>query len=306
MKRAIVTGPTGVIGSALIKKLISENVEVYTVIRASSKRKELIPKHKLVKVIECDLDNFDKLYTLIDTSCDVFFHLAWAGTDDPANRFDMYLQNKNIKYSLDAVQAAIVLGCKVFIGAGSQAEYGVKSGIMTPNTFPEPISGYGMAKLCAGQMTRFMCKEAGIKHVWPRILSVYGIGDGKQTLISSAINSLLIGQRVSMTLGEQIWDYLFSDDAADALYSMAESGKDGAVYVLGSGMAMPLRRYIEIIKNIINPNTEIGFGDKPYFKDQVMHLEADITDLTKDTGWLPKTNFEDGVKILINYYRERR
>ena len=86
---------------------------------------------------------------------------------------------------------------------------------------------------------------------------------------------------------------------------MAESGKDGAVYVLGSGMAMPLRRYIEIIKNIINPNTEIGFGDKPYFKDQVMHLEADITDLTKDTGWLPKTNFEDGVKILINYYRER-
>lgn len=305
MKRAIVTGPTGVIGTALVKKLIAENIETYAVIRSASKRINTIPKDNLVHVVKCDIESFVNLKGLIKEPCDAFFHLAWAGTDDPLNRFDMQLQIKNIKYSLDAVQAAVDLECKVFVGAGSQAEYGTKSGIMRPDTFPEPVSGYGMAKLCAGQMTRYLCKQAGIRHIWPRILSVYGPGDGKQTLISSAIRSMLAGEKLSMTAGEQLWDYLYSSDAADAIYAMAEKGKDGAVYVLGRGQVMPLRKYVEIIRDLINPNLEIGFGERPYFKDQVMHLEADINDLNNDTGWEPKTKFKRGItNIIISEFKK--
>lgn len=302
MKRAIVTGPTGVIGTALVKKLIAENVETYAVIRSTSKRINTIPDDKLVHIVKCDIDSFGNLKGLIKEPCDAFFHLAWTGTDDPLNRFDMQLQTKNIKYSLDAVQAAVDLECKVFIGAGSQAEYGTKSGIMRPDTFPEPVSGYGMAKLCAGQMTRYLCKQAGIRHIWPRILSIYGPGDGKQTLINSAIRCMLSGEKLSMTAGEQLWDYLYSEDAANALYAMAEKGKDGAVYVLGSGKVMPLRKYVEIIRDLINPNLEIGFGERAYFKDQVMHLEADTYSLTNDTGWEPKTDFSVGIKNLMENF----
>lgn len=299
MKRAIVTGPTGVIGTALVKKLIAENVETYAVIRSNSKRINTIPNNHFVHIIKCDINSLKDLKNFIKEPCDAFFHLAWTGTDDPLNRFDMQLQTKNIQYSLDAVQAAVDLRCKVFVGAGSQAEYGTKSGIMRPNTFPEPVSGYGMAKLCAGQMTRYMCKQAGIRHIWPRILSVYGPGDGKQTLISSAIRCMLAGEKLSMTAGEQLWDYLYSSDAADALYAMAEKGRDGAIYVLGSGKAIPLRKYIETIRALINSNLEIGFGERPYFKDQVMHLEADVSSLTNDTNWVPKVDFSTGVRELI-------
>ena len=213
----------------------------------------------------------------------------------------MYLQNENVKYSLDAVRAAKQLGCKVFVGSGSQAEYGNKSGIMKPDTYPDPVSGYGMAKLCSGQMTRYLCNQEGIKHIWPRILSVYGIGDGSQTLISSAIRSMLEGKKLSMTAGEQLWDFLYSEDAADALIAMANKGKNGAVYVLGSGIARPLKEYVECIRDIINPQLPIGFGERPYFKDQVMHLEADITAITNDTGWRPRVEFKDGIRSLINY-----
>lgn len=303
MKKAVVTGPTGVIGTALIEKLIAENVEIFAVCRPNSKRINTISKNLLVHIIKCDMDNFAELKNLIGTTCDAFFNLAWGGTEDPLNRFDMYLQTQNIKYSLDAVQAAKDLGCNVFIGAGSQAEYGTKSGVMRPDTFPEPASGYGMAKLCAGQMTRYQCQQAGIRHIWPRILSIYGIGDGKQTLISSAIRSMLAGEKLSMTAGEQLWDYLYAGDVADALFAMAEKGKDGAVYVVGSGHVKPLKDYINSIRDLINPKLEIGFGDRPYFKDQVMHLEADIISLTKDTGWQPKTTFEEGIKKLIEYHR---
>lgn len=303
MKKAVVTGPTGLIGKALIDKLISENIEVFAVCRPNSKRINTISNNHFVNIIQCDMDNFAELKNIIGTNCDVFFNLAWEGTYSRQNSFDMYLQTQNIKYSLDAVQAAKDLACEVFIGAGSQAEYGIKSDIMRPDTYLEPVSGYGMAKLCAGQMTRYQCQQAGIRHIWPRILSIYGVGDGKQTLISSAIHSMLAGEKLSMTAGEQLWDYLYAGDVADALFAMAKKGKDGAVYVVGSGQVRPLKEYINIIRDLIDPNLEIGFGDIPYFKDQVMHLEADITSLTNDTGWKPKTSFEDGIKMLIEYHR---
>lgn len=304
MKKAVVTGPTGVIGTALIDKLVAEGTEVYAVCRHNSKRIDTISKNPLVHTVKCDMDNFAELKNFIGTACDAFFNLAWGGTEDPLNRFDMDLQTQNIKYSLDAVKAAKDLACKVFIGAGSQAEYGTKSGVMRPDTYPEPVSGYGMAKLCAGQMTRYQCQQAGIRHIWPRILSIYGVGDGKQTLISSAIRSMLAGEKLSMTAGEQLWDYLYAGDVADALFAMAENGKDGAVYVVGSGQVRPLKDYINIIRDLIDSNLEIGFGDIPYFKDQVMHLEADITSLTNDTGWKPKTSFEEGIKMLISHNRK--
>ena len=304
MKKAVVTGPTGVIGTALMKKLVLSGIEVYAVCRPNSKRIDTIMDHPLIHIVKCNLEELNYLASKIGESCDVFFHLAWEGTLDPRNRFDMYLQNKNVKYSLDAVEAAKSLGCSVFIGAGSQAEYGVRSGVMRPDTFPEPISGYGMAKLCAGQMTRYMCAQYGIRHVWPRILSIYGIGDGMQTFISSATMKMLLGERFAMTAGEQIWDYLYSEDAADALIAMAEKGKNGAVYVLGSGRTMKLKEYVTVIRDLIDPNLKIGFGDIPYNKDQVMHMEADISSLTEDTGWTPSTDFREGIQVLIHKIKE--
>ena len=81
---------------------------------------------------------------------DVFFHFAWLGTTGAA-RNDMYLQNQNVRYALDAVAAAKRFGCHAFIGAGSQAEYGQVEGLLTPETPAFPEMGYGIGKLCAGQ-----------------------------------------------------------------------------------------------------------------------------------------------------------
>ena len=80
------------------------------------------------------------------------------------------------------------LGCKVFLGAGSQAEYGRVSGILRPDTPAFPENGYGMAKLCAGQMSRVECQTLGMDHVWARILSVYGPHDGPATMISGTVH----------------------------------------------------------------------------------------------------------------------
>jgi UDP-glucose 4-epimerase len=305
MRRAVVTGPTGVLGTAVVRYLSEHGYYVYAVVRPGSKRRNLVPVNENIEIVECDMRDLSRLHTLIREKCYVFYHFGWSSTQDPKNRFNMYIQTDNIRYAIDAAAEAKQLGCEVFIGSGSQAEYGNTGGILTPDTPVHPESGYGMAKLCAGQMTRLMCRQNQIRHIWVRILSLYGKNESKVTLIYSAIQALLGGERLSMTKGDQIWDYLYADDAAEAFARMADRGRDGAVYVLGSGKTKTLREYVEIIRDDIDPAAEIGFGEKPYYRDQVMHLEADISDLERDLGWKPETRFEEGIREEISYYRER-
>ncbi len=296
-KRVVITGCTGAIGIALLHKCIEEHAEVLAICHKGSKRIGNIPTHPNITIVACNLDELKDLEITNEKPYDVFYHLAWNGTFG-ATRNDMYLQNHNVTYTLDAVHLSKRLGCHTFIGAGSQAEYGRVEGVLRADTPTNPENGYGIAKLCAGNMSRMMCEQLGIKHIWTRILSVYGPHDGTATMVSSTIQTLQNGQVPKCTLGEQLWDYLYSSDAANGLYLMGIRGKHRAIYVLGSGYARPLKEYIETICKVINPNIRPALGAVPYGERQVMHLEADITDLVRDTGFQVEVGFEDGIRKM--------
>ena len=298
MKRAIISGATGAIGTALVQKLVENKVEVLVLVRKDSGRIKNIPMSPLVRIQYCALSELKELKNDTGVEYDVFYHFAWMGAAGPG-RHDMYLQNENVKFALDAVGAAKRFCCKTFIGAGSQAEYGRVEGLLKPDTPTFPEMGYGYAKLCAGQMTRDYAHQLGLQHVWARILSVYGPNDGAQSMVMSTINKILNGETPQFTKGEQMWDYLYSGDAANAFYLLGDRGIDGKTYVIGSGKARSLAEYIEIIRNEVNPNAKIELGAIPYAPKQVMHLQADISELQKDTGFEPMLGFEDGIKKII-------
>lgn len=304
IKTAVITGSSGVIGTALCKLLTENGKKVFAVTRPGSRRGDHLKKMDGVHPIECDASNLLSLPDLVGTHADAFFHFAWDKTVG-AGRNDMDAQIKNIQYTIDAVRAASTLDCKVFIGAGSQAEYGRVDAPLKASTPCFPENGYGMAKHCAGQMSRVECKKLGIDHIWPRILSIYGPYDNITAMVMGTIDKLLKGEKPSLTVGEQIWDFLYADDAAEALYQLALRGKNGMVYPVGNGAARPLREYIEIIRDEINPSLPLGFGDIPYGEKQVMHLEADITALREDTGFEPHTDFRAGIRKTIDYIRRQ-
>ncbi|MDE5780226.1 MAG: NAD(P)-dependent oxidoreductase [Lachnospiraceae bacterium] len=303
MRTAVITGPTGTIGMALIEKLINEGVRIVAVCRPKSERISRIPKHENVRIVECSLKEMDKLPDIIQDGADVFYHFAWDGTFGDT-RNDLNLQNNNVKYALDAVKAAKKIGCTKFVGAGSQAEYGRVEGMLKPNTPAFPENGYGIAKLCAGQMTKIMCEQLGLEHIWVRILSIYGPYDGENTMIMSVIGKILSGEKPSLTKGEQMWDYLYSKDVANAFYLVGEKGKNGAVYCIGSGKARPLKEYVERIRDSIDTDAELGIGDIPYREKQVMYLCADIEKLTDDTGFVPEYDFDEGIRETIEWYKK--
>lgn len=298
MKRAIITGATGAVGTALVKELITNNVETLVLCREGSRRNHQIPDHPLVTRKHCSLDQLASIENDTGKNYDVFYHFAWMGTTG-AERNDMYLQNQNVRFALDAVGAAKRFGCHTFIGAGSQAEYGRVEGVLRSSTPAFPEMGYGIAKLCAGQMTREYAHQQGMHHIWVRILSIYGPNDGPQSMVMSTIIKLQNGEVPQFTKGEQLWDYLYSEDAAQAFRLLGEKGHDGTVYVLGSGNAKPLAEYIMELRDVVNPNAEIALGAIPYSPKQVMHLEADIHDINNDTGWIPTTQYKTGIKEII-------
>lgn len=302
--RIAITGATGAVGTALIAEGIRQNVEMLVICRKASKRRQQIPDHPLVKVLELNMEEYETYQPPEgEMPYDVFYHFAWGGTTGDG-RNDCEIQEKNIRYALDAAALAKRFGCSAFVGAGSQAEYGRVEGNLNSQTPAFPENGYGMAKLCAGQMTRLYCRQAGMRHVWTRILSIYGPGDGAGSMVMSAIHRLLAGETPAFTKGEQQWDYLYSGDAAKALLLLGEKGHDGGVYCLGSGKARPLADYIGMIRDAIDPRLSVALGAVPYAPGQVMYLCADIAKLKEDTGFAPEVSFEEGIKKTIMWVKE--
>ena len=303
MKNIILTGATSMLGVALINECIKSNIKVTALIRENSKNIYRIPENDLIDVVECNLEDLNNLN--LNQTFDVFYHFGWEFTYHK-KRNDLESQKINIQYSLNAVELANRLGCKKFIGAGSQAEYGIKSEKISPNTPCNPVIAYGKIKNEVSKITLQKCEEYGITHIWVRIFSIYGIYENENTMISQAINKMLNGETPTFTPSEQEWDYLFSEDAGLAFYLIGLKSNKNTVYCLGFGRTKELKEYILTMRDMINPDLKVNIGGIPYSKNQVMYLCADISNLTNDTGFIPQFTFEEGIKKTIDWVKDRK
>jgi Nucleoside-diphosphate-sugar epimerases len=306
MRRAVVTGANGMIGASLVNDLLKNGYEVLALIRKGEKAGNNLLNHAALRMAICELEDMQG-FTFEDAGYDVFFHFAWEGAFGPL-RDDAALQLRNIQYTLDALGLAKRLGCKHFIGAGSQAEYGrIEHGVaLSPETPVWPLSGYGIAKLAAGQLGKLRAKNLGLWFNWVRILSVYGPMEKPHSLTMSTILKLLDGEKTSFTKGEQVWDFLFCEDAASAFRLIGEKGHDGQVYVLGSGQPITLKEALITLCKAVDPEADAGLGELPYPVGQVMYLQADISKLTEETGFIPQVPYEQGILKTIKWVRENR
>lgn len=301
-KRIVITGATSMIGVALIQESIKCEINVLAIMNPGSSNIYRIPDSEFVKIIECSLENLQILSKFHD-EYDVFYHLGWSGTDKTL-RLNVDEQTKNISYTLEAVKLAHRLGCHTFVGAGSQAEYGrVNAPQISPDHPVNPEIAYGVAKYAAGRQSAILCEQLSMRHIWTRIFSVYGPYDNDSTLIMYCINTLLEGKVPALSKCEQSWDYLYSEDAGKALFLVGKLGKDRSTYCIGSGAAKPLIKYIHIIRDCIDPQLKVGIGQIQYSKNQVMNLCADISSLVNDTGFIPKNEFNEGIKKTVQYVR---
>lgn len=299
----IVTGATGFIGAALCKELLDADEEVIAVIRPHSKKREkleLLLNENLdyaerFSIIELELENLSKLNEEYEIKANNFYHLAWNGSSgNDRNEFDK--QYSNIKYTSEAIKVAKECGCSKFIGAGSQAEYGVVRGIAREGeTVPKPFMMYGAAKLAAFQMGQVLAKQIGISFLWPRIYSVYGVGENPGTLVSYVINTLKKGEVPELSHCENVWNFMYITDCVRALRILGESEKAEGIYHIASEDTRVLKEFVKEIRDIVAPEMDLGFGVKGSNPEKTFWLEPDIGRI-KELGFGCEVDFGDGIR----------
>lgn len=303
MKKVLMTGATGFIGSRLVDALFSHGVEVVHV----------APTEELAHMLDgrargvvCPLSSLtDIAAELAPIGFDTFYHMAWDGVStDVKNDYERQLAN--VGYGLNACRLAHEIGCAHVIVPGSVSEYAYSSDPVDGAGMPCPADAYGAAKSATRIACDLYCRQHGLSLNWLLVSSVYGPGRHDANVISYSIRSLLNNERPSYTSLEQRWDYLYIDDLINALYLVGCSGACGRAYAVGSGSARPLREYVEIVRDAVDPTAELGIGEVPYKTGRIDNSVVDIGPLARDTGFVAKITFEEGIARTVASFAASR
>jgi len=293
MKKAIITGAAGFAGCHLTESLTDKGYKVYAVVRPGSEHNDRIKGFENVTCVEVNIESNNCDLSRLPENFDYFFHLAWK----PADRYDYPAQMESAYLTLEMLENAAKLGCRRFIGIGSQAEYGAADDLTKEDDTPlRPFCGYGAAKTAACYMTKMRAKKLGIEWVWGRIFSVYGRYEPDGRLLPYLIKAFVKGEDVKLSSCRQNWDFLNGSDAGKALAAMAEHGRDGEIYNIAYGGYRPLRDFVEETARICGYKGRLTYGKDP---EPFVSLQPSVDKLKRDTGWAPEVSFETGIKELL-------
>ncbi len=290
-------------GKWLTEELTKHEIEVIVLVRKLSLKEEL-KNGSRVRYVLYDSEEYEQLCAEEQGSIDVFYHLAWGGVS-AEEKNDCELQLNNIGFSVKMLELAGRLAVGKFIATGTVAEYSMCESIMDINARQTPNDMYGAAKTAAHYMLETRARILKIPFIWAVLPSTFGEGRRDNNIITYTIVSLLRAEKPRYGDLMQMWDFLYVAEVARALRYLGEKGLTEKNYAIGSGIFKPLKNYITAIRDIIDPALPLGIGEIPSYSQKAFSSCVSIYDLTKDTGYIPKIGFEEGIKRTIPYYRNR-
>lgn len=302
MKKVIVSGANGFVGSAVTRELISHGVKVAALGREG--HRENIPDSPLVTFYPFSLEEADKLKNEIDDrDFDTFFHFAWAGSAGPA-RADTRLQLNNVQWTADCLRLAKDMGCTRFVNAGSIMEVETYRAVFKAGNRPGPGYIYGSGKLAAHAMCKSVAAQIGMDLIWAMITNAYGVGEKSPRMVNTTLRKCIKGENPQFTAGTQNYDFVYIDDVARAFRLIGEKGKAFCEYVIGSSTARPLKDFLLEMKAAVAPELDFVFGDIPFTGVNLELEDFDCSNTEKDTGFRAQIGFGEGCKRTMDWLRE--
>lgn len=301
MKKALVTGANGFVGSALVKELTSNGIEVIALDREGCNNNIIDG----VRFVSHELSESAKLPEMIsDNDIDVFYHFAWVGSAGAA-RADSALQLNNAQWTVDCMRAAKEMNIPRFVGAGSIMEHETISAAYTQGNKPGLGYIYGSGKLVAHTMCMSAAADIGIDLVWAKITNAYGAGELSPRFVNTTIRKILNNEPLQFTSGTQNYDFVYIDDVVRAFRLIGEKGKPFCHYLIGSSNAKPLREFILEMKAAVAPEKEFVFGDIPFTGVNMPLSDFDCSLTERDTGFKAEIGFGEGVRRTMQWIKEQ-
>lgn len=291
--RVFITGGTGFIGSAIVQEIISKGHQVLLLSRNFNG-----PSRSGLKKIKGDLDDLLKWRRkLINFKPDAAIHAAWQGLPDHS----AHLSKLNLEFGLNLTELLTEIGCKRLIVIGSGWEYGAQKGKLSESTPPIPFDAFTAAKHSLRWLGGEISKEKNMEFIWTRLFYVYGPGQHPKSLIPYLISCIRSGENPAIRNPNAENDFIYVEDAANAISKILETRSVSNIYNIGSGKLTKVSGIIDLIFKQFNKKNKLKEERKQY-KDTLSSSYANISRIKKDTGWRPKTNMKEGVLKTINFY----
>lgn len=298
MKKVIVTGANGFIGSSLIKRLVKEKIQVLAI--DISFKPPRLPDSDFISRIELSLDDETLMLAKIPSDrYDAFYHFAWRGVNG-ADKADPVIQLENAQMTVRCASVAQKVGCAKFLCAGTVAEQAANSLSRLDKTSGGMM--YGVAKHCTHLMLETYCKNIGMPFAWMQFSNIYGPGNKTGNLVSYTLEQLTAGQDAAFGPALQPYDFIFVDDLLEAIYRIGEYENKQNIYYIGSGEPRRLKDYLLEIGKAYGREDLIKIGLRP--DDGIVYTMNmfDISVLAGDIGNYVSKSFSEGIRYTIDNY----
>lgn len=298
-----VTGAAGFIGSHLVETLREAGHEIVAVDAFTDHYDARVKERN---ALELDVKRMDLAEDPLDelvANCDGIFHLAakpgvrsgW-GAD-----FADYVHD-NIIASQRLFDAAAAAGIRV-VWASSSSIYGDAESYPTPeNAIPAPISPYGVTKHTCERLAYTFERSVGLDHVALRYFTVYGPRQRPDMAFTRLVRALAEGRTFELYGdGSQSRGFTYVGDAVAATIAAMERAPSGATYNVGGGSEASMREVISLLEEISGRPLDLRVGERA--TGDVRRTAADISRITSDLGWEPRTPLEHGLAAQWDWAR---
>lgn len=301
MKNVIITGADGFVGSYTTKHFVENGCKVLALDMGEQPRRLTIGES--LEYLQCDISDAESMLAKIPSGVyDTFVHFAWAGSAGEA-RIDYNLQMKNALNTVECIKVAKKLGCTRFVCAGSIMEYEVEAAIHTQGSHPGMGYIYGMGKHIAHCMCKSVAANIGIDLLWPMITNAYGVGELSPRFVNTTLRKIINKEPLQFTAATQNYDFVYVSDVAKAFYLVALKGKPFCEYMIGSGDAKPLKKFIFEMVESCGPECTPLFGDIPFTGTNMPLSTFAIEAIKNDCGFEPEISFAKGARLTMDWLK---
>jgi nucleoside-diphosphate-sugar epimerase len=303
--RLLVTGASGFVGAAVVRLAVCRGLRVTALVSPRSRLDRLAPCADDLAIVRADIADAGALNAAVAAARpDACVHLAAAGAVERCDDLDV-LMAVNALAPARLARALADAGCRRLVTAGSSSEYGTPAGPMDEREACDPDDPYGVAKLAGGLLARVVARDHGLETAHLRLFSVYGPGEDPRRLVASVVHALLRGRAVDLTPGEQVRDFVFVDDVAEALLGATVApGVDGLTANLGTGVQTTVRDLCLRLADLAGADPALlRFGARPYRDGERFAWRAATERAQRGLGWRARTALEDGLRRTVDAQR---
>ena len=310
MKKYVVTGGAGFIGSALVRGLLAlgdGSVEVIDNL-STGRRQNLAELSSRITFHEIDIRDFEAIRPVIAVA-DTVFHIA-AIPSVPKSIVDPVPSHEcNIDGTFNVLRACVDGGVRKVVYAASSSAYGDTEVLPKVETMqPNPRSPYAAQKLMGEYYCSAFSSCYGLDATSLRFFNVYGPRQDPGSPYSGVISVFMtcVLQQSSPTIhgdGEQTRDFTYIDDVVDLIVKASKApGVAGKVFNAGNGNRYSLNQIWELLQKIEGVSVPAQYG-APRAGD-VRDSQADTTAAVRELGHAPRFSIEEGLRRTLEWYRE--